>query len=85
MTIEQVFGQIKRKFPCLSHGLQVAPNKACQIIKACFVLFNLSKQFGEPELDGEIEVEEDGIEAVPYAGPLQDGRLQRDRIINRYF
>lgn len=54
-----MFGQLKRRFPCMSLGLQVAPQKACQIIKACCVLFNLSKDFGEPELQFEGEVEDD--------------------------
>ncbi|XP_022101697.1 putative nuclease HARBI1 [Acanthaster planci] len=39
VTVEQVFGQLKWKFPCLSLGLHVAPRRACQIIRACCVQY----------------------------------------------
>ena len=48
VKIEQTFGQLKRRFPSMSLGLRVGPQKACQIIKACCVLYNLSKEFREP-------------------------------------
>ncbi|XP_071802814.1 putative nuclease HARBI1 [Asterias amurensis] len=86
VKIEQLFGQLKRRFPCLSLGLRVAPPKACLIIKACCVLFNLSKEFREPELlfEGEVEVEDDDHH-LPYDGPIRDGVLHRQMLINRFF
>ncbi|XP_038057592.1 putative nuclease HARBI1 [Patiria miniata] len=84
VTIEQVFGQLKRKFPCLSLGLRVAPRRACQIIKACCVLHNIAKELREPEIEGELR-EDEGNDDIPYDGPIQDGTIQRNRIINAYF
>ena len=69
VKIEQTFGQLKRRFPCQSLGLRVAPQKACQIIKACCVLYNLSKEFRELEFEGDVI---DDHENVPYQGPLRD-------------
>ncbi|XP_041470028.1 putative nuclease HARBI1, partial [Lytechinus variegatus] len=50
--IEQVNGQLKNKFRCLlGHGLQIRPNRACNIITACCILFNISKRFRQPAAD----------------------------------
>nr|XP_054770416.1 putative nuclease HARBI1 [Lytechinus pictus] len=50
--IEQLNGQLKNKFRCLlGHGLQIRPNRACSIITACCILFNISKRFRQPAGD----------------------------------
>ncbi|XP_038047967.1 putative nuclease HARBI1 [Patiria miniata] len=83
VKVEQTFGQLKRKFPCLALGLRVSPSRTCQIIKACCVLHNLAKIMGEPDFEEEVEVEEVG--ALPYVGVLHDGQAHRERIIRQYF
>ncbi|XP_071496527.1 putative nuclease HARBI1 [Diadema antillarum] len=50
--IEQLNGQIKNKFRCLiGHGLQISPQRACNIITAACVLFNISKDLGGHDMD----------------------------------
>ncbi|PIK53051.1 putative nuclease HARBI1 isoform X2 [Apostichopus japonicus] len=50
--IEQVNGQLKNKFRCLlGDGMQIEPQRACDIIVACCILFNISKDLKEPHLD----------------------------------
>ena len=45
---EQVNGQLKNKFRCLiGHGLQIRPSRACKIITACCILYNISKDLGD--------------------------------------
>ena len=85
VKVEQTFGQLKRRFPCLSNGIRVqSPERATGvIIKACCVLHNLCKAFGEPEMLNENEVEDIG--EIPYAGPIHDGLAHRQFVINNYF
>ena len=44
------------------------------------MLFNLSKEFREPELHFEDEVD-DEHEIIRYNGPIRDGMMQRNVII----
>ncbi|XP_022104606.1 putative nuclease HARBI1 [Acanthaster planci] len=85
VRIEQTIGQLKKKFPCLSVGLRAHPERACRFIRACCVLFNLSKTFGEPEIEEYEPIEDDDHDVIPYNGPLQDGVAHRNRIIDRFF
>ena len=48
MKIEQVNGQFKNKFPCLSKGICLTPPYACDVIVACAVLYNIAKDLKEP-------------------------------------
>ncbi|XP_038062959.1 putative nuclease HARBI1 [Patiria miniata] len=60
VVIEQVNGQLKNKFRCLlGHGMQIVPERACDIIIACCVLFNISKLLKEPHLDPENDQEDE--------------------------
>ncbi|XP_071496784.1 putative nuclease HARBI1 [Diadema antillarum] len=44
IVIEQVNGQVKNKFRCLlGQGIQMAADRACNVIVACCVLYNVSK------------------------------------------
>ncbi|ROJ30456.1 Tripartite motif-containing protein 16 [Anabarilius grahami] len=59
--VERTIGQLKRRFYCLHSELRIEPSRACKIIVACVVLFNMSKTysaFGEED-----ELEEEGHEA----------------------
>lgn len=50
-TVERAFGQLKRRFPCLSLGLRLRPNKWCKVIVACFVLHNIAKSLYDPDFE----------------------------------
>ncbi|XP_062602285.1 putative nuclease HARBI1 [Saccostrea cucullata] len=41
VIIEQTFGILKRRFPCLSVTLRTNPDRACQYVVACVVLHNI--------------------------------------------
>lgn len=41
VLIEQTYGILKRRFPCLAVGLRTDPGRACQYVVACVVLHNV--------------------------------------------
>ncbi|XP_055997773.1 putative nuclease HARBI1 [Ostrea edulis] len=41
VVIEQTYGILKRRFPCLAVGLRTKPDRACQYVVACVVLHNI--------------------------------------------
>ncbi|XP_062596160.1 putative nuclease HARBI1 [Saccostrea cucullata] len=41
VLIEQTYGILKRRFPCLSVCLRTKPERACQYVVACVVLHNI--------------------------------------------
>ncbi|XP_056015330.1 putative nuclease HARBI1 [Ostrea edulis] len=41
VVIEQTYGILKRRFPCLAVGLLTKPDRACQYVVACVVLHNI--------------------------------------------
>ena len=72
---------MKRRFHCLHAELRVDPDRACKIILACVVLFNLSKNFTiheeEEEQHAIEEFEEDEVE--------NNGYTMREAIVNNFF
>ncbi|XP_052819304.1 putative nuclease HARBI1 [Mya arenaria] len=46
VIIEQTYGVLKRRFPCLSYGLRVQPQRCCQIILTCSFLHNFDLDNG---------------------------------------
>ncbi|XP_071804951.1 putative nuclease HARBI1 [Asterias amurensis] len=89
-VIEQVNGQLKNKFRCLlGHGMQIIPERACDVIVACCVLFNISKELREPHLDPEND-QEDGAEDNEDNEDNDNaaavtGAAAREEIINNFF
>nr|XP_054756868.1 putative nuclease HARBI1 [Lytechinus pictus] len=83
--IEQVNGQLKNKFRCLlGGGINMSPERASDIIIACCVLFNISKELKEPEQEYHMEVDEDVNPHEP-EGNEPTGAAVRQAIINDYF
>ena len=84
VLIEQVNGQLKQKFPCLVYGLRIKPEKACSVILACAVLYNISKNCNEPihddVPDNELRNDVEGDN-----GNDGHGLLHRDMFVNNYF
>uniref|UniRef100_A0A3B3T239 DDE Tnp4 domain-containing protein n=1 Tax=Paramormyrops kingsleyae TaxID=1676925 RepID=A0A3B3T239_9TELE len=81
--IERVNGQLKRRFHCLHGELRVDPGRACRIILACVVLFNLSKG-SEVEEDEQQENTED-VEEDREEGVENSGYTVRETIVQNFF
>ena len=71
---------MKRRLHCLHAELRVDPGRACKIILACVLLFNLSKNFTvhEEEQYASEEFEED-------AEVENNGYTMRQAIVNNFF
>ncbi|XP_061174870.1 putative nuclease HARBI1 [Saccostrea echinata] len=85
VVIEQAFGILKRRFPCLQTGLRVEPDKACAIV-ACTVLHNLGIERHDivdpiPAVQGQVIDEV----ALPAVGGQHEGKRVRDHIANVFF
>ncbi|XP_061188970.1 putative nuclease HARBI1 [Saccostrea echinata] len=86
VVIEEAFGILKRRFPCLQTGLRVEPAKACAIIVACTVLHNLGIERHDivdpiPTVQGQVIDEV----ALPAVGGQHEGKHVRDHIANVFF
>ena len=62
----------------------MSPDKACDVIMACCVLFNISKELKEPQEDYDGERNEDVNPPEP-DGNAPTGAAIRQEIINNYF
>ena len=85
--MEQVNGQLKNKFrSLLGDGMHIEPARACDIIVACCVLFNISKDLKEPNLDPQNDhpILPEPEEAGANADNIQ-GAAARAEIINNFF
>lgn len=87
--VERTFGIWKRRFPCLSRGLQTKLLTSTTIVMACAVLHNLSLIFNDTlEEEEEEEVkntnEHDEVPLMPHWQPA-DGFLVRNAVIERLF
>ncbi|PIK50175.1 putative nuclease HARBI1 [Apostichopus japonicus] len=83
--IEQVNGQLKNKFRCLlGDGMQIEPQRACDIIVACCILFNISKDLKEPHLDPQRDqqVQPDPDEAGAAPDNVHGAAVRADIITN---
>lgn len=47
VLVEQTFGILKRRFPCLSYGLRVSPDAACEVVSSCVVQHNKGLNRGD--------------------------------------
>lgn len=80
--VENAFGILKEKFPCLNH-LRVDPAYAGEIFKCCTILCNLSKQLDNavnPPVDGPQEEDQEEEEEEREQGvgrALGEMRLQQ--------
>lgn len=89
--VERTFGVWKRRFPCLSRGLQTKLLTSTTIVVACAVLHNLSLIFNdtieeEEEQEEEIEDMDEHAEVIlmPHWQP-GEGFLVRNALIERLF
>ncbi len=85
VLVEQTFGILKRRFPCLSVGLRTNPSRACKYIVACVILHNIGI------LQSDIVISD--VEELTLQGPdnqdvdfhVNDGFGIRDVIAQTYF
>ena len=86
MVIEQVNGQIKNKFRCLiGSGLHLSPVRACDVLVACCVLHNVSKDLKEPQEYQEMEGVAQVRQLRQPLDPVGGGAVARRNIIQNYF
>ncbi|WAR19619.1 HARB1-like protein [Mya arenaria] len=77
VVIEQSFGILKRRFPCLSYGLRVEPEICCTIIVACVFLHNFGLSNGDT-LDSNDDFNDDQPEVQLNFEGTRNGLLYRD-------
>jgi hypothetical protein len=88
-TIERAFGQLKKRFNCLSCGLRCDLERVSSIIVACFILHNLAKQWHELEFDDDDPLQ--NIEEIDLNAAVNDrvlrrlGQIKRVEIVNYLF
>lgn len=86
VRVEMLNGQLKNKFRCLiGQGLSLEPERACDVIVACCVLFNISKQLKEPQEQLEDNGDDENPEQVNDQQNNLDGLLVRSDIMNNFF
>ncbi|XP_055838400.1 putative nuclease HARBI1 [Episyrphus balteatus] len=80
--IENAFGVLKEKFPCLQK-LRVNPIYACNIVKACATICNLTSNTLS-EIGSENDEEDDNSSREEIEPDTQSGLTRRDEIINLF-
>ncbi|XP_030849577.1 putative nuclease HARBI1 [Strongylocentrotus purpuratus] len=83
-VIERTFGRMKRRFPCLN-GLRLKLQTTLTVIVAVAVLWNISIQHGDPEVDGEVLPEILGDHLPPPGANNLEGQLRRQNLIREHF
>ena len=74
------------KFPCLRKGIRMAPEKACKVIVACVVLFNISKNLNEPYLGRQRQLDIIDMPDNDDGGPaVHRGNAARARLVATFF
>lgn len=77
VKIENVFGVLKRRFPCLRQQLRLKLRTALAVIIACAVLYNIARKMSLPlpdNSDGENEI----IPVQVYGNANQVGQARRN-------
>ncbi|KAL3871268.1 hypothetical protein ACJMK2_039275 [Sinanodonta woodiana] len=82
VIIEQTFGILKRRFPCLHTGMRVSPDKASLYTLSCVVLHNIGIYKGDIiPVDELVAVHEENLNIYEPG----DGNALRDYICRTYF
>ena len=84
VLIEQSFGILKRRFPCLQVGLRMSPERAAYVTMACVVLHNIAMERHEPlDETEEVDIADDASNAsIP---EHNDGYGIRQHICQNFF
>jgi len=85
VTIEQAFGVLKRRFPCLGYGLRVQPQLCCDVIVGCVFLHNYGIDNGDIiDRVGDWKLP-DQLNVQPDVDAPQNGLTFRDMFAVRHF
>lgn len=86
-AIERCNGVLKRKFACLHQEIRMSPERACIVIKACIVLYNLSLRPTDEEMfQGDDNEDDDGEDEEQQPRVInQTGQARRNQLVNNYF
>ena len=84
VKVEQSFGLLKRRFPCLHTELRVSPDRACPIITSCFVLHNIAIKRHDL-LPDDVDVLPDHNDQPDQVLPQGNANATRDRIAREFF
>lgn len=85
VLIEQTFGILKRRFPCLSFGLRTNPTRACKYIVACVILHNIGIYKHDIVINDVEELTIQGPDMQPPQFLVNNGFGIRDVIAQTYF
>ncbi|XP_066596529.1 putative nuclease HARBI1 [Prorops nasuta] len=87
IVVERTFGILKRRFPCLSRGLNLKLITCTSVVAACVILHNLSLQFNDilPELLDDIPISQDNNVQRNIEDTPGDGMVIRKNIVRRMF
>ena len=76
---------LKRRLHILHSEIRMAPDRACTMIVACFVLHNIALSLREPEVDDHFDIDEDEFDVHDqYNGP-NNGNAVRKHITDTIF
>jgi len=92
-TVERCIGVVKRRWHSLHGELRVAPEKACKIICACFILHNRAVRLNHPvpELpdtlpsDPPTDDSSSGSCRPSEQARVAAGKIARQRLIDQFF
>ncbi|WAQ95425.1 hypothetical protein MAR_028115, partial [Mya arenaria] len=84
VTVERSFGVLKRRFPCLSYGLRLEPEMACQVIIACVFLHNygIERRDIMANMHDATDIDQPQADVIP---ANENGLRYRDIVAQRYF
>lgn len=76
VTIEQSFGQLKRRFPILRYGIRLQQDTIPVCIMACFILHNISKYLHDDSTFDNEQYQEDLMEYMDNDENLNPNQLK---------
>lgn len=84
--VERLFGVWKRRFPCLSLGLRLSPEKVCEIIVSSAVLHNICCEMNDG-VDGFMEAPDELaiMEIIPVYNRGNQNTATRDALVTNIF
>ena len=84
VKVECVFGQLKKKFQCLTKRPDYQPKMMCQIIRSCAFLWNLGILCGDNKGYNQEEyvIEDEEQLATDEIDPNPSGEVVRNHICN---
>lgn len=88
ITVERLFGILKRRFLCLHFGLRFSPERCCRVIIATSIIHNFILLFKDDESDSDVESEPNESEMEQSSPHIIDesiGSRIRQNFIDRHF